>query len=114
MYCRKMTTHTSDDKHLIYYFQESLTGAPLRWYVQLEGCHIRTWRDLTIAFLTQYKHVIELELDRLAMLAFEKGANESFKIYVRRWREAAMEVQSSLTKKRVDHNVHQNSKRSIL
>ena len=32
MYCRKMTGHTSNDKLLIHYFQDSLTGSATRWY----------------------------------------------------------------------------------
>ena len=35
MYCRKMTGHTSNDKLLIHYFQDSLTGSATRWYNQL-------------------------------------------------------------------------------
>lgn len=42
MYCRKLAAHTNDDKLLIHCFQESLTGGPLRWYIQLEGSRIRT------------------------------------------------------------------------
>ena len=34
MYCRKMTGHTSNDKLLIHYFQDSLTGSATRWYNQ--------------------------------------------------------------------------------
>ena len=32
MYCRKMIGHTSNDKLLIHYFQDSLTGSATRWY----------------------------------------------------------------------------------
>ena len=35
MYCRKMTDHTSNDKLLIHYFQDSLTVFATRWYNQL-------------------------------------------------------------------------------
>ncbi|RDX80348.1 hypothetical protein CR513_39109, partial [Mucuna pruriens] len=36
MYCRKMVAYIYDDKILIHYFQDSLTGAILSWYVSLE------------------------------------------------------------------------------
>ncbi|RDX87134.1 hypothetical protein CR513_31435, partial [Mucuna pruriens] len=45
-----------DDKVLIHYFQDSLTGAALSWYVILKRGCIKTWRDLTEAFLKQYKY----------------------------------------------------------
>ena len=32
MYSRKMTGYTSNDKLLIYYFQDSLSGSAMRWY----------------------------------------------------------------------------------
>ena len=35
MYCRKMTSHTSNNKLLIPCFQDSLTGSVTRWYNQL-------------------------------------------------------------------------------
>ncbi|RDX79803.1 hypothetical protein CR513_39724, partial [Mucuna pruriens] len=37
MYCRKMTPYTHDDTLLIHFFQESLTGATLRWYLGLSA-----------------------------------------------------------------------------
>ncbi|RDX92538.1 hypothetical protein CR513_25316, partial [Mucuna pruriens] len=55
MYCQKMTTYIYDDKVLIHYFQDSLTGASLR-------C-IKTWRDLAKSFLKQHKYNEDMALD---------------------------------------------------
>ncbi|RDX85173.1 hypothetical protein CR513_33669, partial [Mucuna pruriens] len=49
MYCQKMAAYIYDDKVLIHYFQDSLTGATLNW-------HVKTWRELAEAFLKQYKY----------------------------------------------------------
>ncbi|RDY02331.1 hypothetical protein CR513_14215, partial [Mucuna pruriens] len=46
MYCRKMAPYTHQDKILVHYFQDSLTGAALNWYVNLEKGQVKTWRDL--------------------------------------------------------------------
>ncbi|RDX75076.1 hypothetical protein CR513_45088, partial [Mucuna pruriens] len=51
MYCKKMAAHIYDDKILIHFFQDSLIGVALSWYVSLERGHIKTWRDLAEAFL---------------------------------------------------------------
>ncbi|RDX88571.1 hypothetical protein CR513_29818, partial [Mucuna pruriens] len=51
MYCQKMAAYIYDDKVLIHYFQDNLTGATLSWYVSLERGRIKTWRDLVEAFL---------------------------------------------------------------
>ncbi|RDX71178.1 hypothetical protein CR513_49507, partial [Mucuna pruriens] len=62
-YCRKMASHTHDDKLLIHLFQESLTRVAYSWYLNLEKGQIRTWKDLAEAFLKQYKYNEELTLD---------------------------------------------------
>lgn len=36
MYFRKMAAHTENDKLIIHCFQDSLSGASLRWYMGLE------------------------------------------------------------------------------
>ena len=51
MYCQKMTGHTSNDKLLIYCFQDNLTGSATRWYNQLSRDQIGSWTDLAKAFL---------------------------------------------------------------
>jgi len=42
MYCRKMAAHSHDEKLLIHFFQESLTGNTLNWYMHLEPARIRS------------------------------------------------------------------------
>lgn len=43
--------HTENDKLLIHYFQDSLSGASLRWYMSFEQGRIQSWEDLDDAFL---------------------------------------------------------------
>jgi len=51
MYCRKMATHAHDKKLLMHFFQESLTGVALNWYMHLEPARVHSWKDLVDAFL---------------------------------------------------------------
>lgn len=53
-YSRKMATYSYDELLLMHFFQDSLSGASLDWYIQLEGTHIRTWREMVEAFLKHY------------------------------------------------------------
>ncbi|RDX77063.1 hypothetical protein CR513_42872, partial [Mucuna pruriens] len=53
---RKMALHAHDDALLIHFFQESLTGAALRWYLGLKRERVQTWRSLAESFLDQYKY----------------------------------------------------------
>jgi hypothetical protein len=51
MYARKMSTQTDNDQLLTHYFQDSLSGAALRWYMGLDSANIRSFNDLGEAFV---------------------------------------------------------------
>lgn len=53
-FCRKMNFYALDDKLMIHYFQDSLSGASLSLYMKLERIDIHSWPDLANAFLKQY------------------------------------------------------------
>ncbi|XP_050915298.1 uncharacterized protein LOC127130309 [Lathyrus oleraceus] len=55
-FCRKMAAHSNDEKFLMHFFQDNLSGTSLEWYMQLERTHIRTWRELAEAFLKHYQY----------------------------------------------------------
>lgn len=63
-YCRKMDVYSNDDRLLMHFFQDSLSGASLDWYMQLEGTHIRTWRDMAEEFLRHYQYNIDMAPNR--------------------------------------------------
>ena len=54
MYCWKMGVYVKDEKLLIHFFQESLIGAAITWYTNLESSQIHSWKDLVAAFIGQY------------------------------------------------------------
>ena len=56
IYIRRMSTHTDDQRLLIHFFSDSLTGAALKWYMGLDSSNIRTFNDLGEAFIKQYKY----------------------------------------------------------
>ena len=91
-----MSAYTDNDKLLIYYFQDSFTGIVVQWYLKLDSTHIRSWKDLARAFLTQHKHAIDFTPDRMSLQTIEKKYNESFKDYAQRWRTVATQVQPPL------------------
>ena len=45
MYCRKMGAYAKDEKLLMHFFQESLTGATVTWYTNLEPSRVHSWKD---------------------------------------------------------------------
>ena len=50
-YCHKMARHAHNENLLIHVFYDILTRTSAQWYVKLKKEQIRTWRDLTWAFL---------------------------------------------------------------
>ncbi|KAI5421613.1 hypothetical protein KIW84_045154 [Lathyrus oleraceus] len=48
-YYRKISAYTDDEKMWMYFFQDSLSGASLDWYMELKRDSIRCWRDLEMA-----------------------------------------------------------------
>jgi hypothetical protein len=95
-YCNKMAKVIRDDKLLIYFFQDSLAGSALSWYMRLDSIRIKSWRDLVEAFLKQYKFNMEIAPDRTSLMAMEKRSQESVRAYAQRWRDEAMHVQPPL------------------
>ncbi|GAU45925.1 hypothetical protein TSUD_374230 [Trifolium subterraneum] len=92
MYARKMSTQSSNDKLLIHYFQDSLTGAALRWYMDLDRANVSSFNDLASAFIRQYNYNSYLAPDRDELRALSKKEKESFKEYAQRWRELAAQI----------------------
>lgn len=64
MYVRKMSMYTNDQRMLIHCFQDSLTGAALRWYMGLDSSQIKTFNDLGEAFIKHYKYNLDNAPDR--------------------------------------------------
>ena len=91
-----MHAHSHDQKLMIHYFQDSLSGASSDWYMQLEKTHIWTWADLANAFLKNYKYNLYMAPTRMKLQNLPQKKEESFKEYAQRWRELASRVQPPL------------------
>ncbi|XP_058784259.1 uncharacterized protein LOC131659032 [Vicia villosa] len=85
-YCRKMAAHADNEPLLMHLFQDSLTGAPLEWYMQLERTNIRSWGELADAFLKHYHYNTAMAPSRAQLQNMAQKPEESFKEYAQRWR----------------------------
>ncbi|XP_028223068.1 uncharacterized protein LOC114404171 [Glycine soja] len=99
MYARKMSMYTDNHKLLIHFFQDSLTGAALKWYMNLDSASIRTFNDLGEAFIRQYKYNLDMAPDRDQLRAMTQKKKETFKEYAQRWREVAAQIIPPLEEK---------------
>ncbi|XP_050918887.1 uncharacterized protein LOC127136366 [Lathyrus oleraceus] len=78
-------------------FKDSLSGASLDWYMGLERTKIRSWRDLSEAFLKQYKYNLDMAPTRIQLQNPSQRSNETFKEYAQRWYEMASRVRPTLS-----------------
>jgi hypothetical protein len=78
---RKMSAYVGNDELLIHYFQYSLTGAALIWYMGLYKVDIRTFKELGETFIQRYNYNLHLTPDRKELQAMTQNENESFRAY---------------------------------
>ncbi|GKV34678.1 hypothetical protein SLEP1_g43032 [Rubroshorea leprosula] len=97
MYCRKMAPYANDEKLMIHYFQDSLTGPADAWFSTLDKSKVKSWHDLTHNFMKQYEYNTSLAPSREDLQKTEKKPSESFKEFAQRWRGLAARVQPPLT-----------------
>jgi len=64
MYCRKMGEYSRDENLLMLFFQESLAGATITWYTNLEASRICSWKNLMATFIRQYQYNTNMDPDR--------------------------------------------------
>jgi hypothetical protein len=98
-YCNKIAEVIHDDKLLIHFLQDNLTGFALSWFMTLDNTRVKKWSDLTDAFLRQYKFNIEMASDRTSLIVMEKGNNEIVREYAHRWKNKVLHVHSPLLEK---------------
>lgn len=95
-YFRKMAAYSGDNRLLMHFFQDSLRGAPLDWYMQLENTHTHTWREMDEVLLKHYQYNTDIALNRTQLQNIVQKSKETFKEYAQRWIELASRVQSPL------------------
>ena len=59
-YYRDLAQLQTDERLLIRPFQKSLTGPALKWFTSLDLATIKTWNNLSQAFLEQYSFNLDL------------------------------------------------------
>ncbi|GKV25036.1 hypothetical protein SLEP1_g34544 [Rubroshorea leprosula] len=97
MYAKKMAPYANDERVLIHYFQDSLSGPASVWFSTLDKKKIHTFKDVSQAFMKQYEYNMSLALTRDSLQKITKKSNETFKEFAQRWRSEAAKVIPPLT-----------------
>jgi len=92
LYYRKMGAYAKDEKLFMHFFQESLTGAAVTWYTNLEPSQVHSWKDLMVSFVRRYQYNSDMVPDRMQLQNMGKKGHKSFKEYSLRWRNLAAQV----------------------
>ncbi len=95
----QMGAYSADEKLLVHFFQDSLVGAAVAWYTNLEASQIRSWKDLATAFIRQYQYNTDMAPDRNQLQSMTKREHESIKEYAQRWRDLAAQVVPPMTER---------------
>ena len=97
MYHSKMGAYLKNKNMMMYYFQESLTGPAMRWYLNLNKHEIRTWEDMIDSFLAHYQHNADLAPDKSSLRVLTPNKNVKFRMFAQRWRNLVAQITPPMT-----------------
>ncbi|GKV20634.1 hypothetical protein SLEP1_g30732 [Rubroshorea leprosula] len=97
MYARKMAPYANDERVLVHYFQDSLSGPESVWFLMVDKKNICSFKDVSQAFMRQYEYNINLAPTRDSLQRITKKSNETFKEFAQWWRSEAAKVIPPLT-----------------
>ena len=88
MYMRAMQPLGATKELLVQMFQNTLTRATLRWFLNLDDARARSW-EVCREFQNQYKYNIEVHITRRDLVTTKQELKESFSTFTTKWRSKA-------------------------
>ena len=73
-------------------FQNTLTGAAFRWFLNLDDARARSWEDICHEFHNQYKYNIEVDVTRRDLETTKQDPKESFSTLITKWRSKVAQM----------------------
>ena len=73
-------------EHIAMLFPQTLAKAALSWFLTLEATKIHTWEDIVRAFIDHYSYNQELDVTIRDLETTRQNSNESFAVFLARWR----------------------------
>nr|XP_027086631.1 uncharacterized protein LOC113708367 [Coffea arabica] len=101
MFANKLGKSIDDENLPVRLFPESLEGDALDWYSNLKPEGMRSWMDLSTAFMRQYEYNCELAPTRATLEGTERKPSEDHKMYAKRWRKLAAKVEPPMTENEI-------------
>ncbi|XP_071933839.1 uncharacterized protein [Coffea arabica] len=101
LFANKLGKPIHDENLPIRLFPESLEGDALDWYSNLKPEEMRTWLDLSTAFVRQYEYNCELAPTRTTLESTKREPSKNHKTYAKRWRRLAAKVEPPMTEEEI-------------
>nr|XP_027069697.1 uncharacterized protein LOC113694957 [Coffea arabica] len=101
MFANKLGKPVDDENLPMRLFPESLEGDALDWYSNLKSGEVKTWLDLSTAFVKQYEFNCELAPTRTTLEGTKRKPSEDHKTYVKRWRKLAAKVEPPMIEEEI-------------
>ena len=92
MYTRAMQPLGATEEMLVQMFQNTLTRAALRWFLNVEDTRTQNWEDICKEFHNQYKCNIEVDITTRNLETTKQGPKESFSSFITKWRAKAAQM----------------------
>ena len=89
MYMRAMQPLGATEEVFAQMFQNTLTEATLKWFLNLDVARARSWEDICQEFHKQYKHNMEVDFTRRDLETTKQKLKESFFTFITKWRAKA-------------------------
>ena len=77
-------------------FQNTLTRAALKWFLNLDDARARSWEEICREFHKQYKYNMEVDITRRDHETTKQELKESFSTFITKWRAKAAQMMSRL------------------
>ncbi|XP_071912336.1 uncharacterized protein [Coffea arabica] len=103
LFANKLGRLVDDENLPLRLFPESLEGDALDWYSNLKPEEVKTWLDLSNAFIRQYEYNCELAPTRTTLEGTKRRPSEDHKTYAKRWRKIAAKVEPPMTEDEIVH-----------
>ncbi|XP_071905998.1 uncharacterized protein [Coffea arabica] len=101
MFANKLGKPIDDENLSVRLFSKSLEGDVLDWYSNLKPEEMRTWLDLSTAFVRQYEYNCKLAPTRTKLEGTKRKPSEDHKTYAKRWRKLAAKVEPPMTENEI-------------
>ena len=101
MYMRAMHPLGATKELLAQMFENTLTRATLKWFLNLDNARARSWEDIFHEFHNQYKYNIEVDVMMRDLETTKQEPKESFSTFIIKWRSKATQMMNWLSEEQL-------------